>query len=92
MANITIKDLKADLSLDRQAMSAIRGAGGAPWVYGWITPFAPASQSIGPAVNFTQVNNSFQVDKMVNQFQTINIANSGAGSNINAVLLNSLSA
>jgi hypothetical protein len=36
MANISINDLPADRTLDRQAMAHIRGGDGAPWVYGWM--------------------------------------------------------
>jgi hypothetical protein len=90
MATMTINDLPANRALDRQAMSSIRGADGAPWVYGWISPFSPATPSLVPTVNFYQVNNSFYANQMINQSQTVNINNSGANSNINAVLLSSL--
>lgn len=46
--------------------------------------------SLVPAVNFYQVNNSFYAEQMINQSQIVNINNSGANSNINAVLLSSL--
>ena len=91
MGAITINDLPTNRDLDRKAMSSIRGAG-APWVYGWMRPFAPVSSDFGPAVNFYQVNNSFYVEKMINQSQTLNINNSGANSNINGVLLSSFTA
>ncbi|MFC3109285.1 hypothetical protein ACFQAT_12480 [Undibacterium arcticum] len=91
MSAITINDLPTNRALDRKAMSSIRGADGAPWVYGWISPFSPATTSLVPVVNFYQVNNSFNIEKMINQSQTVNINNSGANSNINAVLLSSLS-
>lgn len=90
MAIITINDLPANCALDRQAMSAIRGAGGAPWVYGAFRPYVDASPSVGLVVNFYQVNNSFYANQMINQSQVVNINNSGANSNINAVLLSSL--
>ena len=90
MAAITINDLPKNLALDRPAMSAIRGAGGAPWVFGAFRPYAEASPSLVPVVNFYQVNNSFYANQMINQSQTVNINNSGANSNINAVLLSSL--
>lgn len=90
MATMTINDLPANRALDRQAMSAIRGAGGAPWVFGAFRPYVDASPSVGPVVNFYQVNNSFFAEQMINQSQTVNINNSGANSNINAVLLSSL--
>jgi len=90
MRAITINDLPASCVLDRKAMSSIRGGDGAPWVYGWISPYSPATPSLVPVVNFYQVNNSFYANKMINQSQTVNINNSGANSNINAVLLSSL--
>lgn len=88
MAAITINDLPANRDLDRQAMSAIRGAGGAQWVF-FCRP-VDASPSVVPVVNFYQINNSFFANQMINQSQTVNINNSGANSNINAVLLSSL--
>src|SRR5262249_5303252 len=42
MCAITVTDLEYDRELDHAAMSAISGGGGAPWVYGWITPFVPS--------------------------------------------------
>ena len=89
MAAITINDLPKNLALDRPAMSAIRGAGGAPWVFAF-RPYVEASPSVIPVVNFYQINNSFFAEQMINQSQTVNINNSGANSNINAVLLSSL--
>jgi hypothetical protein len=88
MAAITINDLPKNLALDRQAMSSIRGAGGAQWVFFCSPPHA--TPSLGPTVNFYQVNNSFYAEQMINQSQIVNINNSGANSNINAVLLSSL--
>jgi len=90
MAIITINDLPANRDLDRQAMSAIRGAGGAPWVNGALRPNVDAAPSFIPTVNFYQVNNSFFANQMINQSQTVNINNSGANSTINAVLLSSV--
>ena len=92
MAAMTINDLPSRRDLERQAMSAITGAGGAPWVYGWISPFVEASPGLAPVVNFYQVNNSFHVERMINQSQTVNITNSGDNAAINAVLLSSLAA
>jgi len=86
MAAMTINDLPTNRALDRPAMSSIRGAGGAQWVF-WLSPHA--TPSFVPAVNFYQVNNSFFANQMINQSQTVNINNSGANSNINAVLLSS---
>ncbi|MGO4332398.1 hypothetical protein AB4Z48_39265 [Cupriavidus sp. 2TAF22] len=82
MASLTIKDLYNDHTLDGRAMSAVRG-GGAPWVFGWIQPYQPARPSLGPVVNFYEINNSFYADQMVNQFQNIDVRNSAPGANIN---------
>jgi hypothetical protein len=91
MAAITINDLAIDQALDRKAMLSIRGAGGAPWVFGAFSPFVRAVPSLGPAVNnFYQIDNSIHVDQMINHFQTIDINNSGANSTLNAVLVSSL--
>ncbi len=79
MAAIAIRDLNISRALDRKAMAAVRGAG-APWVYGWIRPYTPDSGSFGTVINFYQVNN--YADQMVNQFQTVEVNNSGANSNI----------
>ena len=80
MARITIGDLPTSSTLDRKAMSAIRGAG-APWVFGWIRPFVAASPSQFPVINFYQINNF--ADQMINQFQSVSVNNSGANSNLN---------
>jgi hypothetical protein len=83
MAAIAIKDLHRNDLLDREAMSSVRG-GGAPWVYGWIRPFTPDVPSAGPVVNFYQINN--YADQMINQYQTVDVTNTGANSNINVGL------
>ena len=90
MAIITINNLPANRDLDRAAMSAIRGAGGAPWVFGAFRPYVDSAPSLVPTVNFYQINNSFFAEQMINQSQTVNINNSGANSAINAVLLSSV--
>lgn len=82
MAALTIKDLYTNRTLDGQAMAAMRG-GGAPWVFGWIQPYSPPRQSVGPVVNFYEINNSFYADQMVNQFQNIDVRNTAPGANIN---------
>lgn len=92
MSAITINDLPANRALDCKAMSSISGGNGAPWVFGAFAPYSPAIPSLVPVVNFYQVNNSFYVEKMINQSQTLNINNSGANSNINGVLLSSFTA
>lgn len=81
MANITITDLPASHELDRKAMSCIRGADGAGWVFGWITPFIEASPNRFPVINFYQINNF--ADQMINQFQMVSVTNSGANSTLN---------
>ncbi len=99
MAVITLNDLPTNRALDRQAMSSIRGAGGAPWVFGAFRPFVRAMPSaVMPVVNFFQtennfyqIDNSIHLDQSVNQFQTVQINNSGNNASINAVLVGSLS-
>ena len=66
-------------------MSSIRG-GGAPWVYGWITPYNPEARNPFPVLNFYQVNNSFYAEQMINQFQTVQVNNTAPGSNISVAL------
>lgn len=85
MAAIVISDLPASSPLDRQAMKSIRG-GGAPWVYGWIRPYSRATQGFGGVANFYQITNNFFADQMVNQFQTVDVRNSGSNSSINVNL------
>ena len=101
MAAITLNDLPVNIALDRKAMSSIRGAGGAPWVFGAFRPYVravPSLPSVGPVVNYTQIDNNFisidnsvHIDQMINQYQTVQISNTGSNSSINAVLLGSLS-
>jgi hypothetical protein len=97
MAVITLNDLPTNRALDRQAMLSIRGAGGAPWVFGAFRPFVRAIPTAAPFVNFFQTENNFyqidnsvHLDQSVNQFQTVQINNSGNNSTINAVLVGSL--
>jgi hypothetical protein len=87
MATITITDLPVSRALDVHAMTSLRGAYGAPWVFG---PFAPPVSSIVPSVNFYNVTNNFTfIDKMVNQFTTLDI-DAGDNSPVTAVVINSL--
>lgn len=79
MASISIDDLSLNRELDRQAMASLRGAGGAPWVYGWITPYSDAP-SFAPVVNFYQINN--YADQMINQYQMVSVRNTGSNSNV----------
>jgi hypothetical protein len=84
MTTLTINDLPLNQALDRQALAVVRG-GGAPWVFGWITPYAPQT-SFAPMVNnFFQTNN--YIGQLVDQSQTIAINNSGNGSQITAVMI-----
>ncbi len=88
MAAIVIKDLASNRALDRKAMSAVRG-GGAPWVFGWITPYVPAvpgNAGFGQVVNFYQVNNNYTADQMNNQFQSVNVNNTAANANISVAV------
>lgn len=80
MAAISIKDLQHSCSLDRHAMASVRGAGGAPWVFGVSTPF----ESIGGrSGNVFNVVNQFFIAKQISfQNQITEVFNSGA----NAVL------
>ena len=84
MSAILISDLPVSRSLDRQAMARLRG-GAAPWVFGWIQPYAraQAGSPFAMVLNFYQTNNNFYADQMVNQFQNVNVNNSGSNSNVN---------
>ena len=81
MAAIAIKDLHRNDMLDSEAMSSLKGGGGAPWIYGWITPFTSGTSSQNPSVNFYQINN--YADQIINQYQVVDVSNTGANSNIN---------
>ncbi len=81
MAAITINDLPTNRALDRKEMSFVRG-GGAPWVFGWIRPFVATAPSFGPVVNFFNITNNYTADQMINQFQVVDINNTGSNSNI----------
>lgn len=81
MATITINDLPASHELDRKAMSCIRGASGANWLFGWILPFTEESPTRFPVINFYQINN--YADQMINQFQMVSVINSAANSTLN---------
>lgn len=79
MATITINDLPASRTLDRKAMSTIRGAS-ALWVF-WCSPSVSPSPSQHPVINFYQINN--YADQMINQYQMVSVNNSGANSTLN---------
>lgn len=85
MATIHISDLPSDRTLDRNAMTCMRGgAGSGGWVAGWIIPY-PGSRSVGSEGGNTFVNitnNIFNQFISANQatFQTQNteVYNTGA--------------
>lgn len=90
MATITITDLPLSRALDVHAMTSLRGANGAPWVFGVARPFAPPMSSIVPSVNYYNITNNFTfIDKMTNQFTTLDI-DAGDNSPVTAVVINSL--
>jgi hypothetical protein len=81
MAHITIDDLPADRTLDRQAMAHIRGGDGAGWLYGWIYAFRPVQHGPTPVINFYQINN--YADQLINQFQVVSVSNTAPNSAVN---------
>lgn len=81
MSTMTITDLPMSRALDFEAMSSIKGAGGAPWVFGAFRAFLPDSARIAPITNLYQTN--FIADQLNVQFQTIDVANSAANAVIN---------
>lgn len=85
MSSITVRDLAHSVALDCKAMTAIRGGDGAPWVFGWIQPYQPSTPTPGSVVNLYQTNNTFYAGQMINQFQTVDVNNTGANSNINVI-------
>jgi hypothetical protein len=85
MATATINDLQMSRALDYKAMSAIKGAGGAPWVFGAFQAFVPESARFVPIVNFYQTNNTFIADQLNVQFQTIDVHNSAPNAVISLV-------
>jgi hypothetical protein len=92
MSALTVIDLEYDRELDHAAMAALSGGGGAPWVYGWITPYvAERQQSYGGVVNIYDITNNFTAGQMINQFQTVDVNNTGNGASLN-VNPNALSA
>jgi hypothetical protein len=84
MSTLSIKDLSVNHTLERKAMSAIRGGDGAGWVYGWIAAFNPlAGRAQSTAINFVQNNTIYMAEQMTNQFVQVSLSNTGAGANIN---------
>jgi hypothetical protein len=84
MATLTINDLPAIHPLDRKTMAAVGGGAGAPWVFGWISPFVNASPSQPQQINFYQINN--YADQMINQYQMVSVTNSAANANLNVAV------
>ena len=86
MAIITIRDLHVDRTLDRTAMTRLRGAGGGDWVVGWIAPFTARSSSSQAGNIFNVTNNIFNQFITANQAtfqnQTTEVFNSGANAAI----------
>jgi hypothetical protein len=82
MTTMTIRDLPKSRALDYRAMSVIKGAGGAPWVFGAFRAFQPESARIVPVINFYQITN-YIADQLTLQFLNINVDNSAANSTIN---------
>jgi hypothetical protein len=85
MAIATINDLPMSRALDCKAMSSIKGAGGAPWVFGAFRAFVPEGSRVAPIVNLFQTNNTFIADQLNVQFQTIDVENSAANATINVI-------
>lgn len=81
MSTLTLTDLPMSRALDFKAMSSIKGAAGAPWVFGAFRAFQPESARIAPIINFYQTN--FFAEQLNVQFQTIEVANSAANAVIN---------
>ena len=83
MASIRIDNLPARYTLDRKAMVCIQGAG-APWVFGWISPFLNAAPSQPQQINFYQINNF--AEQMINQVQIVSVTNSAPNSSLNVAV------
>ena len=79
MASLKINDLELSLALDYDAMRSVQGAGSGTWVIGAFQPYFQPVASIVPSVNYYQVTNNYTlVDKMVNQYTSVNVNNTGA--------------
>jgi hypothetical protein len=86
MSSLLIRNLARDATLDARAMTAIRGGGGAPWVFGWIRPYVPATPTdtgFGGVVNVYEISNNYFAQQMNNQFQSIDVNNSAPNASIN---------
>ena len=83
MATTTITDLPASRAMDYKAMLAIRGAGGAPWVFDAFRPFVPESDQILPIVNVYQIyQTNLTAQNLTLETENINVQNSAANSTI----------
>ncbi|RFU47939.1 hypothetical protein [Paraburkholderia sp. DHOC27] len=82
MATIRIHDLPDSFALDHKAMSMIRGGDGAPWLYGWMQPYTPTTSGTGAVGNLYQITNNFYAGQMINQFQSVNVNNTGNNANL----------
>jgi hypothetical protein len=92
MSALTITDLDFDRELDYAAMAAISGGGGAPWVFGWITPYVEnRQQNAGGMVNIYDITNNINIGQLVNQVQMVDVNNTGNGATL-TVNPNALSA
>lgn len=86
MSILSIRDLSVSHTLERKAMSAIRGGDGAGWVYGWIASYNPlAGRAQSAAINFIQNNTIYMAEQMTNQFVQVSVNNTGAAANISAM-------
>jgi len=86
MAMVTIGDLQASSLIDYKAMSSIRGAGGAPWVYGAFAAFVPESNRLSPTVNFFQTTNNFFIADQLNiQVQNIDVQTAADTAVVNVI-------
>ena len=88
MATLTIRDLPVSAVIDCKALSSIRGAGGAPWVFGAFTPFVPESDRVMPSVNFFQTNNFnnfFIADQLNIQVQNIDVQTAADTAVVNVI-------
>jgi hypothetical protein len=93
MSSITVSDIDYNRELDRDELCAISGGGGAPWIYGWITPYVSGSQQqgFGAVVNVFDITNNItnnttnnltnntSIGQMINQYQDVSVNNTGNG-------------
>jgi hypothetical protein len=83
MSLIAITDLKYDRELDYAAMARISGGGGAPWVFGWITPYVEQrQQGYGGMINLYEITNNINIGQFTNQVQTVDVNNTGSGATL----------